>query len=170
METPETTTGIVPDIRQRIELAVLSVEPGIDLEAVQMAWTILRALKEFVRDNEERLKKRTILYIKANGAFMIGDERFYVGAEKETKCIDVKGATMALLGATGEIIDPASGEVLDFERLVDCLSSNAFKPATAVKALGAASANFFETKMKDKLKRDGKEWSELQSINTRFLK
>jgi hypothetical protein len=169
-EVQAVTATPVPSIQDKIELAVLAIEPVTQLEELQMTWTLLDSLKRFCKEAEDKLKPRTIEWIKANGEFMIGDERYYVGQEKETKCIDVKGAAMALLGATGEIVDPATGEVLDFDRLTDCMSSNAFKPATSVKALAGSADKFFRTEEKSKLKRDNTERSELRKINTAFIR
>jgi hypothetical protein len=160
----------VPDIRQRIEMAVLEVEPTTHLEALQMTWTILSAFKEFVKNAEDKLKPKTVEWIKVNGEFMIADERFYVGVEKEKKCFDMRGAVLAILGSPKELIDSGTGEVVPLDTLMDCLSSNAFKPATAMKQLGDESKKFFKIVEKSTLKRDETPRSELQRVNELFLK
>lgn len=160
------------DIRDRVELAVLSVEPEVDLERVQTAVDMLDNLKAFVRDLEAKLRERLIAYITERGEFMIGDTRFYLGRAKETWCDDVPQYIRGLLIAS-EDVDPATGEAkVNFDKAVaslnEVLSANAVKPGAAKKLTPELFAKFFKTEEKVSLKKDA--GPDVQRVNVRFLK
>lgn len=169
--TPATSLATpATDIRQRIELLMLEIDDSAPLEKVQMFLTMREVLRQFLSAMDKDGNLRVVSWIKANGSFMLGETEYYTGPEKKTKCTDVRGAAMALMGITGEIVDPGSGEVVSLENLVDALSTDAFKPATAMKMLGIRAREFFEIVVKDKLKKDLTERSELRKSNTRFIR
>lgn len=162
----------------RVELGVAAVDDDASLDDVSTAVAMVDYMKKWINEQDKELKRRLVLYIQKRGEFMIGEEKFYLGHKKETWCEDVAETVVALLGlkagAQLEILNAKTGEAVPFnlESLTDCLSSDAFKPATTIKALQPADADrLFKSEMKTHLKREGTPIPvEVHRVNTKFIR
>lgn len=108
-----------------------------------LALDLAAKFKEAAREVSERVNKAVLArLLPSNGELTMGPKKWYVGKEKTVKCRNVRSAVEALMQATGG----------DYDRFVECLSSNAFKPAATMKALGENAGECFETTYGDELK------------------
>jgi hypothetical protein len=71
-----------------------------------------------------------------------GPTTYYIGRDVKHKCADVRKALEAIMEATGGDLDAVAG----------VLSTNAFKPAAAMKTLGAESGKHFVTMKSEHLR------------------
>lgn len=121
------------------------------------AMEFVKRLGEVHRELKDRMEQATIKYIQAHGPIEDGTKRYYVAANKSTKCVDVRRTVEALLNAVGG----------DVDAFTDCLSSGAFKPAATKKVLGEAGADLFVTTETPDLK-TGEIKPRLQCADERF--
>lgn len=142
--------------------AIDTVENGLaSREEVLNALNFMDALSEATRELKARLEAAAIKWIEANGELEFGDIRYYVGPNKTTKCLNLSGTLEALLTATGG----------DFEAVVRCLSTSAFKHGACREALPESEYNaLFKTEEVMDLKEGKPKGPRLQKVNERFLK
>lgn len=153
----ETETSI-----EALGLAVCSIDDEATLDLIGTTLDKLKFIKEQVSIHEKELKERIIQYILSHGGdgIQIGHVRYYVGPDKDTKCNNIRDTTAAVLDASG-------GSVDDF---TCTLSTNAFKPGACKKLLGVEKFNsLFTVTERKRLKQDGTEEKQLQSIDERFV-
>lgn len=138
-------------------------------EAVHTAEGVIAAMKDKLKEVEQEYKEQMIRIIKEKGPFQLGSFKYVIG----TKKTDRQGNPIAILNA---ISDATGG---DFEKIVGCLKSSAFKPGESKRILKESAAtqieedeeftidikSLFWVEEDDDLKR-----TELKKINTTFLK
>ncbi len=139
----------------------MAASPDLMLEALDF----IAMLKQATKEAEVRVKASMFRHIQANGPIINGTQKWYVAAEKETKCRDYSKTINTILEVSGG----------DEQRLIDCLSSNAFKHGTIKKLLKEFGQQerygaLFEVIEKDKLKEGGIAEKKLQCIDSRFVK
>jgi hypothetical protein len=142
---------------------------GETIEAIEMGFAnrddVLRAMaqvqhcKHAVAALHQRMEAAVIQWIQTNGDLEEGDNRYYVGTEKRTKCVDVKATLTKLLDVTGG----------DLDAVMACLSTGAFKPAATLEVLGDDGRDLFTTEVVQDLK-TGKPKRALKAANKRFTK
>lgn len=138
--------------------AIDTIESGIATqEQVLTALEFVKRLGEVQRELKERVNKAAISYIQAHGPIEDGTRKFYVGPNKTTKCKDLRGTVAAVLDAAGG----------DVDAMVDCLSTDAFKPGATKKLLKDRAGEFFETKETNKLEFEASV-PKLQETDSRF--
>lgn len=94
------------------------------------------------------------------GTVTVGDSRYWVGLDKDTKCLSVAETIKAVCKATEG----------DEEALVACLSVNAFKPGACRKVLPPDDyGRLFVTTEKMTLKDGTAAPKKLQSVNEKFI-
>lgn len=142
---------------------------GETIEAIELGFAdradVLRAMamvqqcKHAVAALSQRMEAAVIAWIGANGEIEDGDNRYYVGTSKTTKCVDVKATLDRLLTVTGGDLDAVNS----------CLSTGAFKPAATLAVLGSEGAGLFTTEVVQDLK-TGKPKVGLKAVNKKFTK
>lgn len=165
IEKPATMEGMTSDralMLSKVEAAELDAATVDDMLGAR---DFIGCLKEAIKEAEARVDAAMERHIRANGPIRSGDDYWYVGFNKKTKCRDTKKAVDAILMV-------AAG---DEQRLLDCFSANWVKHGTVKKLLKefgqeAMYDELFETVKDDKLKNGEPTKEELQYINTRFLK
>ena len=142
--------------------AIDTVENGLaSKEQVLFALNFMDTLAEATRLLKSRLEAAAIKWIQENGELEYGDIRYYVGPNKTTKCLDAGKTLEALLSATDG----------DFEAVVRCMSSSAWKHGACREALPpAVYENLFRTEEVMDLKEGKPKGPRLQKVNERFLK
>lgn len=150
-------TSIIPS---SIQAKVLSLPEDATVEQMAEARFLVDALKSFTRDMEHAIDERFLDIITKHGPVTIGDVRYYEGAKKTTKCVDVYGAVTALLSALG-------GDLETFCR--DFLCGQPLKYGAAREPLGDDWNKFFKVEEEPKLC-EGKPVRQLQKIDTRFIR
>lgn len=137
----------------------------IELEAtdeqVLAAITAVDALKERVRDLAAAMEERVIAWLNAHPEIQLvsGDVRYYVGADRKTKCVNAAGVLEKLF-------DHSAG---DFATVVTFLSSDPFKPGACKSAMSEDDfGQLFSTTTIEDLK-TGKPLKRLQKVNDRFV-
>lgn len=124
---------------------------------------VMNAVDAYVRRAKEfkvQLEQAMIEWIKANGDIEIGTVRYYVGTEKETKCVDQREALEAFLDAAGGDLDAVS----------TMLASGAFKHGAARALLDEERyAKLFVTTEKSKLK-EGKPDRKLIRVDSQYVR
>lgn len=126
---------------------------------VLAALEVVKRMGELYRAFKERVDAAAVVWINKHGPFEDGGRRFWVAKTKTTKCKDVRGTLVAVLEVAGG----------DFDRVCECLSTGAFKPAATKEMLGERADEFFETKEVDDLKTGESKAPKLQVADTRFL-
>lgn len=119
-------------------------------------------LKQVSKELGEQLEAAAVRFIRAHGDIVCGTVRYYVGVDKTVKCRDVKVTLDHMLNSAGG----------DLDRVVNCLSANAFKPGACKEVLSEEDwAKCFDTTSKDTLE-EGKapKAPGLKKIDTKFLK
>lgn len=117
-------------------------------------------LKQLTRELAFKAEEIACGVITQHGDIEIGEIRYYVGAEKTTKCIDKPGTLSALL-------DAKAG---DFEAVCATLASDPFKYGAVRATVGEETfAKLFKTDTKIDLK-TGKPLHGLQRFDGRFQK
>lgn len=144
-----------------IERGLCGISPEMDADTVMSVIDkidVLDAmLKELKRSRDERLTE----WIEANGELRSGPWKWYIGAEKETECIN---RTLTL----EKCYEAAGGDFEAVQR--DFLGANAFKHGSIKKAIGADFEKCFKVSVKKDLKNNGAEVRKLQKVNTDFVK
>jgi hypothetical protein len=118
---------------------------------------------QFYASEMKRIKALTeglvMDWIRENGDLVVSDSvRYYIGTEKNTKCVDMKGACMAILDAVGG----------DFEAFGEILSSNAIKHGAAKKILPPATYDtLFRVEIRESLE-EGKPKQKLIKVDDAF--
>lgn len=162
------STDIVPDealpetIYDRVSGAIraLNSDHATEDDALS-ALTFIARLKELTKQLNQQVEDGVIAFIQAHGDIEMGTVRWYVGPNKSTKCVNVKGAVEALMNATGG----------DFDAFCECLASGALKHGACSKVLSPETYNsLFETKEVTDLKTGVAKGAKLQKIDKRFLK
>ena len=166
-------TDIIPaapvpsrDLRSSIELAIASIEPESAIDDVAGAIMLLDSMKQWEKQQREILMDRLLPYIKANGSFEIGPMKYFATIPKtDLKCRNVDEALEAVFRAAETTT--ADGEiVIDRAKVISVLSSNAFKPAAAVKLLNDTDGKFFyRPPAKEVVKTE-----KVEVINTDFIR
>lgn len=136
-------------------------------KAVHSAEGIISAMKDKLKEVEQEYKEQMIRIITEFGPFQLGAFKYVLG----TKKADRQGNPIAILNA---LSDATGG---DFEKIVGCLKSSAFKPGESKRILKEAEAaidegeeftidikTLFWVEEDEDLKR-----TELKKINTTFL-
>jgi hypothetical protein len=144
-----------------IELRTMELADGGELSPQELLKLDdnLQAIADRVKEVREKLKPLFIQYIKEHGPIVNGTVRFFIGRERETKCLDVQKTVEAVLAVNGSISD-----------IANCLSTQPFKNATTSRFIGPAAVDLFETKDKVKLKADGtRDRQQLIKLDTRFV-
>ena len=99
--------------------SVLTLNEDSPPERFEETRGVLDALKDRIRELDETWKAAALARCIEHGEMVLmGHRKFYAGVEKETKCVNVRGAIEGIYEATGG----------DFDVLVGCLSVNALKP------------------------------------------
>jgi hypothetical protein len=148
-----------------IEAGVWTITPETPVEQVadvlgKIEWMIRRA-----KEVKDELECRMVEKIQTTGEdIVIGDCRYYVGVAKTVKCIDPKTTLEEILTTSGG----------DVGKVIDCLSSKAFKYGTVRRFFEEAGqfqtyGRLFETVEADELK-TGKPTRRLQKVNEAFVK
>jgi hypothetical protein len=168
-ELPDAETVVaVPvkqDIRTIVELAIASIEQDTPLDDVKAAIVLFDSVEQWLKGQKDVLNEKLIPILKACGGFEIGNFRYFAGKTKPSwKCLDV-GDTMKGIFRAAETVDADTGEIgVDWPKVVECLSTNAYKPATTRKLLGKEADKFFKLpEPSDKV-----EVEKVQKINTDF--
>lgn len=116
-------------------------------------------LREIAKDLSAQVEANVIKWIKANGAIIDNGVKWYVGDEKKTVCTSVKDTLEAIMQASGG----------DFDAVVACLSTNAWKHGAASKLLPTdVYEKLFIQKVDDDLK-EGKP-DKLQKFDTKYIR
>lgn len=142
------------EIRSRVVL----LSPDAPVDAVADVLTRLEYAAKYLRDMRSQAEERILEYVTENGPVEIGDVRYFAGVEKTTVCKDTKGATEAILSASGGDLDTFCSQ----------LTTNPFKYGAVKLLIGQERwLDFFEVRERAALK-DGKPEKKLIAINTKF--
>ncbi len=134
----------------------LPLTTSCSIEDVSRRMDVIDAMKRRLKELECEFDQQMMEWIDANGDVTIGEKRYYNGYEKETKCIDGRGAVESLLVACNGDLDQFCG----------CLASGALKPGASRSVLSPeAFARFFETREKKSLK-EGKPVRKVLAVPT----
>jgi len=150
-----------PNLIDTVEKAIL----GLDFETAtpdQMAAaiTFIEALKARTRELDKQMEQAAIAWLQFHGDLTIGENRYYVGTVKHTKCINPKATIEALLVAADGALDG----------IEQCLVSQPFKAGATRTILGdSVFDSQFETIVMPDLK-TGKPLRKVQKSNPKFLK
>lgn len=120
--------------------------------------------KAVLAEMQKAAEEIAVEILKRDGEATIGTVRWWAGVSKTTKCKSLKAAA--------EMIFQASGG--DWDKFVDCLSSDAIKHGAAKKLFIEAKMpekyeQAFETKEKGKLESDAPKKT-LQKLDSKYLK
>ena len=141
------------------KVAIGTVETGLATKYdLLTALGLVARLKEIVKELSASAEAGAIAWIQANGEFQEGSVRYYVAANKTTKCPDQRAALEAVLEAGGG----------DLDKLAEMLASGAFKPGACRKFLPPEkfAALFVTTETADL--KEGVAKPRLQVVNTEF--
>ena len=127
---------------------------------VLRALDFLKQLKEATAKANADMESAVIEWIKVNGDLSDGVCRYYVAPNKTTKCLNVRTTLEAIFEAKDG----------DLDALMDCLSSNPFKPSTTMKLIGARADECFKTEEVLDLKTGRPKEARLQKFDPRFVK
>lgn len=144
-----------------IERDILAINDEADAQHIARTIQRVEWLTGRARELDKLLKQALIEYLDQPGGpqeINIGDVRYYVGNKKTIKCRDNRRTVEALLNATGG----------DFEKFVECLSSNALKHGACRTVLGDEFDSHFEEKVDTDLK-TGAPTREVKRIDARFM-
>ena len=122
-------------------------------EAVSHARGVLAKMKDVLKTCTEAYEEQLLQIIDERGPFQLGEIKYVKGVKKTNKQAKPLDILNALSDKTGG----------DFEAIVGCLSSNAFKAGASKKILGKASELFWSEEI------DALKTSVLKVINTKFL-
>lgn len=125
---------------------------------VLRALDFLKQLKEATAKANADMEAAVIGWINANGDLSDGQVRYYVGPNKTTKCLNVRTTLEAIFEAKDG----------DLDALMDCLSSNPFKPATTIKLIGPRAEECFKTEEVMDLKTGKPKGDRLQKHDPQF--
>lgn len=142
-----------------IEDRLLELETLPDKESALAALEALDIAKRRIAELKDRVEQAVIKVIQTDGPIEVGERRYYVAANKTTKCTDKAATTQALLEVGGG----------DLSALVDALASDCFKPGHCRKFLGDRFETLFETKETPDLK-TGEVKKRLQVADDRFAR
>lgn len=149
------------DIIQKCDEAVSAFTPEVAADEALQAMEFVATLKGIAKELGDKVEAAAIAWIEANGDLVKGEERYYVGPNKTTKCKSPRGTLEALLKATGG----------DFDAVVACLSAGAFKHGACREILaGDEYADLFETKETADLKTGKPGGKRLQKHDPRWIK
>jgi hypothetical protein len=149
------------------------IEPGCPLDPIARAYGLLQALGQMYDSLRVAVDEAVADKIRADGPFVLGEEKFYVGKKKNTKQTATHSDLYLFL------MDLTGG---DTETVMSCLSSNAWKHGTIKKLLeeklteGAdaeiAFLKLFEVREEDEVKtgKPTKKDGDLQRIPVALLK
>ena len=142
------------------EVAGLSADsPADDLLAMK---TRIKFQQDELRKAAAMLEKIMIDNIQAHGQITVGDIRYYVGPESDTKLQEGK-----LEAAVDAVLTAVGGDMAKF---AGCLSTGAFKPGACEKTLDPDAFNaLFVTTTQTDLK-TGKPLKKLRSVDMRFVR
>jgi len=139
---------------------VESLEAGLATQSTILdAMEVVRLLGDTHRALKARVEAAAIRHIEAHGPFTSGTTRYYVGANKTTRCLDVRKTVEAVLTAAGG----------DVDAFVECLSAGAFKPKRTCALLGEGADVLFETRETKDLKTGEVGAKRLQAVDERFV-
>ncbi len=145
---------------ETLETSLATIDPEVPREAVLQAVDFVARLGEIYRQLKAQLDARMVEWIDANGELVNGEVRYYVGNDKDTKCVDLKETLNACYAAAGG----------DEDALITVLSTNAFKPGACRKLLPADTyAKCFVTTERVKVL-EGKPVKQLQKFDGRFVR
>jgi hypothetical protein len=145
---------------KELETSIVQVGEETPTDVLLEVGDKIAALGEFVRDLKRQWESKMVDRIEAAGPIVVGDIRYYVGPDKDTKCVNQTATLEACMEASG-------GDVAAF---TEVLSSNAFKPGACRKLLAPERfAVLFVTTERVVLK-EGKPAKQLQKTDTRFLR
>jgi hypothetical protein len=122
-------------------------------EAVSHANGVIAGIKDMLEKCKAEYEMQLLQIIEERGAFQLGSVKYYKGVNKSNKQAPPLEILNALSDATGG----------DFEKIVGCLSSSAFKAGASKKILGKDSELFWSVNS------DTVKTSVLKKIDTRFL-
>ncbi len=148
-------------------MTLMQIEQAVDLltteapdELVLRLLELTAALKRHAAELREHAEALAVAWIEANGDLVLGDQRFYAGHAKTTRCLDQRAAVEAALTAV-------AGDIDGFCQL---LCSQALKHGACRGILPAeAYEQFFLTEENVVLK-DGKAVKRLLKTNDAFNK
>jgi hypothetical protein len=139
---------------------LIPITPTSSIEQIADNLGKLKALAERARELKKQFDEQLLEYIEANGDVTIGEVRYYAGYEKETKCVNVAGAMLALLHEVGG----------DMEVACSHLSSSPLKHGAVKKVLPPEMYDqFFVTSLKPDLK-EGKPVKKVLAVKPEFVK
>lgn len=93
------------------------IEPGCTLEPIARGYGLLQALGQAYDRLRDLLNEATAEKVRADGPFVLGEEKFYVGPKTTVKCRDVRAVYPFLLKLTEG----------DEQAVLNCLASDAWK-------------------------------------------
>ena len=153
------STPINADLIRMTTDAARAITTEADADTVCRAITFRDALKDATRALCDQIEESVIEWIRVNGEVSIGDVRYYVAPNKDTKCKSVLGTLRAALEATGG----------DVDSIAQLLSASAWKPGACKKVLGEDVCRaLFETRETDALKTGEPPRDRLQASDGRF--
>lgn len=130
---------------------------GVTEEQISNTIDAVDLLKQAARELDQRLKRSLMEYLRGHGDLVIGERRYYIGRKKTTKCVDTRLVLQAILEASGG----------DLDSVMECLSSQPFKPATTKKLIGDNTAGLFYDDVKETV--EGKPVLEVKCLDRRFV-
>lgn len=144
-----------------VENDIILLTPLVPKDIVLQAMERVHFLKKEAKRLDDLFEQFAIEWIRSNGDLVVNDTvRYYVGATKTTKCVDVPETIKALLNATDG----------DFGKLCETLSSGCIKHGAAKKILSEEDfTKLFITSSSDNLE-EGKPDKKLKKIDTKFVK
>lgn len=137
-----------------LEKSIISLSAESSIEEYAQASNDLGWLIATAKELKEKFDAQLLEAVKVRGKIVIGENEYWAGHDKKTKCRNVAKAVDALLTACGG----------DFEKLCTVLSSNAIKYGEAKLYLGDKWDDHFEVIVEDALEK------KLCKLNPKFLR
>jgi hypothetical protein len=122
-------------------------------QAVSNGLGIIAKMKDILKDCQEEFDMQVLQIIAERGPFQLRETKFVAGVKKSPKQAPPIDILNALSDATGG----------DFEKIVGCLASSAFKSGASKQILGKDSKLFWSVET-DALKK-----TVLKKLNTHFI-
>ena len=126
-------------------------------DEVLAALNVRAAMKQAMKEVDARFEAGVTAWIEANGPLESNGVRYYVGVQKDTKCVDQTETLRTLLETGGP------------EAVGRCLASGAFKHGACREALGDEWDKHFTVTERVDLK-EGKPVRKLHTVDEKFLK
>lgn len=151
LATRDDDTNVIDGVRNAIHRLSGPNATADDFLTVQH---VIAGMKQVVRDLDATAKEAGLEFLTEHGEVVSGDERYYVGKKKTTKCRDTGKALEALLTETGG----------DFEAVVELMKSEPWKYGACKGVLGDDWNRYFMVVESETVEK------EVKRIDTRFEK